>query len=305
MKTVRSVFVLATLLQSCAYAATASRELVHPFPPGGPAEVVGATRASRTLRAMQRYAAPAFTDVLAMHVAQTLREDRSEPVTVTRQHRRGGSAAALAVASSPPDGRTLLLATVPATPVRAQAGIPERVERIAAVGRMPYVWVSQSGTHDLAGLLRGGTTRLLVGHPGERTAAYRPLARLRSDPVIALEPVAYNGGIAALNALAGAQVAAALVPLPAVLPYASGQIRFLAIADRERYASLPDVPTTREAGLQDAEAVVAFAVFAPPATPAALVRPVAAALSRVAETPGARALFLDYGVRLEYSAAGR
>ena len=303
MQTVRSVFVLATLLQSCAYAATSSRELVHPFPPGGPAEVVGATRASRTLRAMQRYAAPAFTDVLAMHVAQTLQGAGSEPIAVTRRHRRGGSEAATGVASSPPDGRTLLLAAVPVTPVRVQASVQDRLERIAIVGRMPYAWVSHSDVRDLPALLRGGTRRLLTGYPGERTVAYRPLARLRADPAVALEPVAYNGGIAALNALAGAQVAAALVPLPAVLPYASGQMRFLAVADRERHESLPQVPTTREAGLDDAEAVVGFAVFAPPGTPASVARPVAAALSRVADAADARALFLDYGVRLEYRAA--
>lgn len=308
----RSAFLLASLVQSCACAATLSRELVHPFPPGGPTEVVGATRASRTLRAMQRYAAPAFTDVLAMHVAQTLRDAGPEPVEVTRRHRRGGSEAAMRVASSPPDGRMLLLAAVPLTPVlssvegplRAQTSVPGRLEKIAAVGRMPYVWVSHSA-QDLAGLLRGGATRLLVAHPGERTVAYRPLARLRADPALAVEPVAYNGGVAALNALASAQAAAALVPLPAVLPYASGQIRLLALADRERNEKLPRVPTTAEAGLRDAEAVVAFAVFAPAATPASDLRPIAAALSHVAEADAARALFLDYGVRLEYSAAGR
>jgi tripartite-type tricarboxylate transporter receptor subunit TctC len=297
--------VLGCLLQSCAHAATSSRELVHPFPPGGPTEVVGATRASRTLRAMQRYAAPAFTDVLAMHVAQTLQGAGAEPVAVTRRHRRGGSEAEAGVAKSPPDGRTLLLAAVPVTPVRVYASVPDRLERIAAVARMPYVWVSRSEARDLAGLLRGGTTRLLTGYPGERTVAYRPLARLRADPAVALEPVAYNGGNAALNALVGAQVAAALVPLPAVLPYASGQFRFLAVADRQRHESLPHLPTTGEAGLDDAEAVVAFAVFAPPGTPASLTRPVAAALSRVADADDARALFLDYGVRLEYRAAGR
>jgi tripartite-type tricarboxylate transporter receptor subunit TctC len=93
---------------------------------------------------------------------------------------------------------------------------------------------------------------------------------------------------ASLNALAGAQVAAALVPLPAVLPYASGQMRLLAIADRERHASLPHVPTTGEAGLDGAEAVVAFAVFAPAGVKASVIRPVAAALSRVADAQTAR-----------------
>src|SRR5688500_17520781 len=69
VRTLRSLLVPAALLQSCVHAAAPPppppRELVHPFPPGGLTEVIGATRASRTLRAMQRYASPAFTDLLA------------------------------------------------------------------------------------------------------------------------------------------------------------------------------------------------------------------------------------------------
>jgi hypothetical protein len=65
-------------------AAASSRELVHPFPPAGPTEVAGATRANRVLRAVQTYSAPSFTDTLAAHVAHTLRGASDERVTVRR-----------------------------------------------------------------------------------------------------------------------------------------------------------------------------------------------------------------------------
>ena len=306
MHTLGSLLVLAALLQSCAHAAAPPpRELVHPFPPGGLTEVIGATRASRTLRAMQRYASPAFTDLLAAHVANTLQGSTSERVAVTRRHRRGGNEASASVASAPADGRALLLTAIPITPVRAQASAAARLDTVAFVARMPYAWVSHD-SRDLAELLRGGTRRLLTAHPGERTVAYWPLGRLRDDPAIALEPVAYNGGVAALNALAGGQVAAALVPLPAALPYTgSGRLRLLAIADAKRHETLPHVPTTAEAGLDRAEAVLGFEVLAPSGTHASLLRPIGAALSRVAEAEDTRTLLLGYGLRLEYRSAAQ
>jgi tripartite-type tricarboxylate transporter receptor subunit TctC len=287
------------------HASVSARELVHPFPPGGPVEVIGASRANRALRAMQRYAAPAFTDTLATHVAQTLRGAGDEPVEVVRRHRRGGSEASAIVSAALPDGRTLLLASVPITPVRPQAGAATRLAKVAMVARMPYAWVlpADSFASSLGELLRGGTTRLLTAHPGERTVAYAPLERLRAIPASGVEPIAYNGGVAALNAVASAHAAAALVPLAAVLPYlGAGRIRVLAVADTARHESLPRVPTTAEAGLANAEAVVGFAVFAPADIPPSSRRPIAAALSSVADGDEARALFLGMGVRLEYRA---
>src|ERR1043166_8862030 len=84
-------------------------QLVHPFPPAGPAEVVGTGTADKVLRTMQRYAVPAFTDVLAMHVAHALQGASDEPVMLTRKVRGSGREAVVLVSLAPADGRTLLL----------------------------------------------------------------------------------------------------------------------------------------------------------------------------------------------------
>lgn len=287
------------MLFACADAVAATRELVYPFPPGGPSEVTGSTRAGRALRAMQRYAAPAFTDLLAMHVGQTLRGESGEDVIVTRKHRRGGGEAEAALARANPDGRTLLLAITP-------SALDVRYRSVGTVASMPYAWVAHAAAPPprLEALLRGDSGRALAAHPGERTAAYRALEILRATQFRGIEPLAYNGGMAALNAVASDHVAVALVPLPAALPFAgSGRLQLLALADARRHPAIPQVPTGAEAGLRGAEAVVAFAVFASPATPGTVIGPIAQALARVDEGQEARELFSGFGLRLEYREA--
>src|SRR5690348_5712167 len=89
---------LAWLQLSAAATELNSVQLIHAFPAAGPAEVVGTAAADKVLRTMQRYAVPAFTDVLAMHVAHALQGASDEPTTVTRKLRGRGREAAMAVA---------------------------------------------------------------------------------------------------------------------------------------------------------------------------------------------------------------
>ncbi|HMN80798.1 MAG TPA: tripartite tricarboxylate transporter substrate binding protein [Burkholderiaceae bacterium] len=67
----------------------------------------------------------------------------------------------------------------------------------------------------------------------------------------------------------------------------SGQLRALMVTTPERMASFPDVPTARELGYADMEAIVGWsAVFGPPNLPADVKERLVAALKAVAEDTG-------------------
>ena len=283
-------------------------QLVHAFPPAGPAEVVGTAASDKVLRAMQHYAAPAFTDILAMHVAQTLQGASNDPVIVTRKPRRGGREAVSAVSSAPPDGRTLLLVSGrddPAPGASSWVVSDTPFKRVSVIASMPYVLIvtrepRYAKADDLIAAARVGSPAVFVGTPGERTVGHVALDRLRSLARVRLEPVAYNGGVKALDALVTRQVTAAVVPLPAALPYLpTGRLRALAIADARRHPAIPLVPTNADAGLPALNAITSFAVLATAKTPPAIVRDIEAKLARVAEAPDARQLFYELGLRLE------
>jgi tripartite-type tricarboxylate transporter receptor subunit TctC len=96
---------------------------------------------------------------------------------------------------------------------------------------------------------------LLIGSAGEKSAAHVAIELLRLRHGLPIEPIAYNGGNAALQAVATKQVSTALVPLPAVLSYlGAGRIKALAIAEPRRHPGIPTVQTTAEGGVRDFEA---------------------------------------------------
>ena len=275
-------------------------ELVHPYPPSGPAEVAGTPVSGKVLRTMQQHAVPAFTDVLALHVAHTLQGASHGAVSVTRKARQGGHEAGAFVAAAAPDGRTLLLASgIPAAP---------RLRPVALVATMPSVFVTGASRHtsvdDLVrDLVRPAARRLLVASAGEKSAGHLALERLRLERGSPVEPVAYNGGVAALYAVAAKQLSIALVPLPAVLPYlGAGRVRVWAVAEPRRHPAIARVPTASQAGLVDFEATGWFGLFAPAATKESAIREISARAARIAESEDARRLFFELGLRLEHRA---
>src|SRR5574341_2214546 len=88
---------------------------------------------------------------------------------------------------------------------------------------------------------------------------------------IQLFHVPYQGGGPALTALLGGQVhALASGPASAAAQMKAGKVRALASWGTERLAMLPDIPTFKELGY-DAEFYIRSGVFAPAATPSAVI----------------------------------
>jgi tripartite-type tricarboxylate transporter receptor subunit TctC len=286
--------------------ATPSRELVHAYPPTGPVEVAGAPVASKVLRTMQQHAVPAFTDVLAQHVAHALQGASEAPFAVTRKSRQGGNEAAAAVAAAAADGRTLLLASE-AQAAGLSTSTLAHLRPVASVASMPFVLIARRDSNDatVLALIRSRSGRLLVGTAGEKSVGHIAIERLRRRSGSAIEPIPYNGGIAALHAVATRQVSAALAPLPSVLPYlGSGHVRIVAIAEARRHPAIANVPTSAEAGLPALQATGGFGVFAPSGTPPFVVGALNAVLARGLRSAETQEVFADFGLRLEHRYRG-
>ncbi len=81
-----------------------------------------------------------------------------------------------------------------------------------------------------------------------------------------------------------------------VAPQIQGDtIKAYAIATPERSPALPDVPTTKEAGLADYEVSAWNAVFAPKGTPPEVVAKLTDALDKALDDEGTRKRLLDLG----------
>jgi tripartite-type tricarboxylate transporter receptor subunit TctC len=78
----------------------------------------------------------------------------------------------------------------------------------------------------------------------------------------------------------------------------AGNIQGLAISSPQRSPALPDVPTTKEAGLPAFEVSAWNALFAPKGTPKEIVAQLNAALSRALDDPTTRQRLLDLGCNI-------
>lgn len=269
---------LLVMLMACMITGTASARspdeplvLINPYPATGAVDITGTVVMSRALRAMQNQVTPSTTDALVQHLRQSLVDGLGAYVEVRRNPRGGGEAAALAVVET--DRRALLFAGS-GLAAGAALDVLRVLQPVALVAQVPAVLVSHggSGAVDVTRLMAQAQRReqpLQIGIAGERTAGRELLQQIQQYWPRGISAVSYNGGNGALRGVLARQVPAALVPLPAALPYTgSGRIRFLAIAAEKRHAALPTVPTFVETGWIDVTTSGWHGLFAAPTVPA-------------------------------------
>jgi tripartite-type tricarboxylate transporter receptor subunit TctC len=80
----------------------------------------------------------------------------------------------------------------------------------------------------------------------------------------------------------------------------AGKLRVLAVTGKQRLASLPEVPTTAEAGLPKVDATSWFALFAPAATPKAVIDKLAADTRAVVQSEAFKKKAEEQGATADY-----
>jgi tripartite-type tricarboxylate transporter receptor subunit TctC len=102
--------------------------------------------------------------------------------------------------------------------------------------------------------------------------------------------VPYKGSGDALTGLLRGEVDFVFDPGVAIPQVKAGKVRLLAVGSATRMPGLPDAPTLTEAGV-NMTAVSIVGVYAPAATPAAVVTRLNREINRVMETPKVKATF--------------
>jgi tripartite-type tricarboxylate transporter receptor subunit TctC len=102
----------------------------------------------------------------------------------------------------------------------------------------------------------------------------------------------YKGGAAALQDLLAGQIPAAISVVSNALPHIqSGSLRALVTTAPQRSALLPDVPTAREAGYANMEALEWFGLFVPAQTPNETIKSLNRAVQTALQNAAVKAAF--------------
>ncbi|GEQ78143.1 exported protein [Comamonas testosteroni] len=113
--------------------------------------------------------------------------------------------------------------------------------------------------------------------------------------------VAYKGAGPVITDLISGQVDMFVTTPPSVIgQIQAGKLKALAYAGPRRHPSMPNVPTSAEAGLPGYEVESWFAVFAPAKTPPEVTAKLAAAIKTIVESPAYRKRIEDQGAFATY-----
>ena len=259
-----------TLLFGCLFASTA---FVHAqdYP-------------SRPLRLIVPTAPGGGTDFTGRLVAAKLSESLGQQVVVENRGGGGGSVGADNAAKSTPDGYTLLLGSIathavnPALYKKLPYDHLKDFAPVSLIGTVPNAMVVHPSVpvksmQEFIAYAKANPGKINYGSSGVGSPPHLSMELLRSMTGINLVHVPYKGAGPALADLLGGQMQAMCTSLAGLINFIkSGRVRALGVTTAKRNPQLPDVPTIVESGIPGYEVTIWYAVFAPVATPKAIVQ---------------------------------
>jgi tripartite-type tricarboxylate transporter receptor subunit TctC len=233
-------------------------------------------------------------DILARLFADKAQLGQS--VVVDNKPGAGGNIGADQVAKAPPDGHTLVMATVGTHSINGAlySKMPYDMVRdftpVAHVASAPNLLVVNNDlpvktVAELVSYMKANPNKLSFGSPGVGTSVHVSGELFKSLTGTQMVHVPYKGRQFAIPDLVGGQIQVMFDNMPSALPMAKeGKIRALAQTTAKRSGAAPDVPTVAET-VPGFEATTWFAVFAPAGTPRDVVAKVNAEMQRVFKLP--------------------
>ena len=236
------------------------------------------------------------TDILARHVAQRLSERLRQAVVVENRPGAGSLIGTEYVAKAPPDGYTLLVGGIfnmvmnPALIKNLPYDPARDFVPLGYISAYPFVLVARSDLPvDLAQFVQYARQRpgkLTYGSAGIGTLQHVWGTILLKSLGLDLVHVPFKAAPAAHQEMLAGRLDVMFDNLSAVKHHVqAGRLRALAVSSAQRSPQLETVPTVNETGLVAFEGESWFAVFAPAATPGAVVGRLREALAEIIRDP--------------------
>jgi tripartite-type tricarboxylate transporter receptor subunit TctC len=265
----------AALAVPCAWAAFPDKpvRIVVPFAPGG------------------------GTDLIARTMGIAMAQDLGQPVIIDNKPGAGTLIGTDAVAKSPPDGYTLVMATLahavnPSLLPRLPYAQDKAFAPVMLVGRSPNVLVVRADSpyrsvQDILAAARAQPGKLSFASQGSGTSAHLAGELFKSLTQTDITHIPYKGAGPALTDLLGGQVDMMFATASAVGSFVEGgKLRALAVTTAERSPSplLAKVPTVAESGVPGYVADSWYGLFVPAGTPPAVIARLNAAARKAAQS---------------------
>lgn len=258
-------------------------KLVVPWPPGG------------------------LVDVLGRVLGQKMSDSLGQPIIVENRPGAGGNIGTDAVAKSPPDGYTLLVATsahaMNASIYRTLAFDPvgDFTPIVLAARAASILVVNPSvpakSLKELIALAQAKPGKLTYASAGIGTPAHLYAEMLKSRADIDIMHVPYKGAPPAMVDLLGGRVDMLFANMTVALPQIqSGKLRAIGITSSQRSPYLTDVPTLSESGLPGFDATQWLGILGPKSLPENIVVKLNAEANKALQAPDVKKALATHGM---------
>ncbi|MDX2259440.1 MAG: tripartite tricarboxylate transporter substrate-binding protein [Hyphomicrobiaceae bacterium] len=253
------------------------------------------------------FAAGGPTDTVARIVGEHMSKTLGQTIVIENVTGAGGTTGITRGAQAAPDGYTIMMGhmgthgaspalypnlkydpTKDFTPIGMAAGTP-----IIIVTKKDF---PAKDLKEFVAKIKADGPSLNEGNAGVGSVSHTTCTLLTSQLAVKTARVTYKGTGPMINDLVGGQIDFGCDQIVSVAPQIkAGTIKALAIATPERSPALPDVPTTKEAGMPEYEVSAWNAVFAPKGIPADIAAKLSDSLIKALDDENTRKRLLELG----------
>jgi tripartite-type tricarboxylate transporter receptor subunit TctC len=262
---------------------------------------------SRAVRFIVPFPGGGINDVLARIIAEKLQTKWRQPIVIENRTGAGGNIGADLAYQSAPDGYTLLLS--PPGPLAINHSLykqlsyrPLEFVPLTLVGSVSNVVIVRkelpvNSLKELIDYVKANPGKVSFGSQGNGATPHLTGMMFQAMTGTTMVHVPYRGENLVLNDMVGGHVDVFFGNVAAAAPvFRDGRVKIVAVADTRRDRTLPEIPTTAEAGLPGLVSTGWFGLAGPPKLPATLQSEIAQAAVEVIKLPEVQDRFRAAGV---------
>jgi tripartite-type tricarboxylate transporter receptor subunit TctC len=255
------------------------------------------TYPSRPITMIIPFAAGGPTDVLGRLVAQRMGEVLGPQIVIENVGGAGGMTGALRVAQAASDGYSIVLGTV-GTHAQNQSLYKRPMYNAAAdftpvglIAEVPIALIARndlpvSNLKEFVAYARKNQDKMSYGSAGAGSATHLACVILDAAMGTHVTHIPYRGTGPAMSDLQAGRIDYLCEIITTAKPQIDGRaVKAIALMSKTRSPALPDLATTTEQGLENAEAYTWNAIFLPKDAPDTIVTKLNAALLEAMHSP--------------------
>jgi len=255
---------------------------------------------ARPIRLIVTFPPGGSTDLMARAVQPQLEQRLGQSIIIDNRPGAGGTIGVDAIAKAEPNGYVIGIGAAGALAVNISLNekLPydpfTDLAPISGLAQSPFVLAAPpsfpgNSIADVIALAKTKPQSLSLGHGGNGTAMHLTAQLFNQLTGFDLTLVPYRGSGPVTQDLVAGRIPLGITDIPSsVSQIEARQIKVIGITSRERFPSMPDVPTFAESGLPGYESIGWFGFIAPASTPPDVVAILNAAIVATLRDPATR-----------------